>query len=369
MTSSPDPRPRRSVTSESTRKLTRREGSERSASHRAATATKPQSQAKPQTQVKPARGYLQAVRRFLHGAIFDNGSIKLVALVLAITVYILVNTEKDQVIGVNVGVTMPATEDRVLVSEPVDHVRITIRGSRRQIKRFDEREIERIHIPLSAMRTGEFVFQEDMIRLPPGLELLSINPPSVHLQFEKKISKSVPVVIETVGTPASGFKVERKQVTPAHVTVRGAESAVTATDEIHTVQISLDNHRESFRDRVALVAPEGHAQIVDNPQVDVDITLVEELEKRELGLLPVAIRAGTGPAEAIEGWVTEPAQVRVALHGSRAAIEAAVQRGVAPYVKVFPTDLVGKERKAEVLLDVEGVGPEIEPREVLLKHR
>jgi diadenylate cyclase len=49
-------------------------------------------------------------------------ALKFVALVLSITLFILVNTDKDITINVSVGVSYVMPEDRVLVSRPVDEV-------------------------------------------------------------------------------------------------------------------------------------------------------------------------------------------------------------------------------------------------------
>lgn len=350
----PDPRQsRRSTTTDPTRKVTHKPGREQGEQRDGAPGG--------------GRGgsLLVAARRFLHRAVFDNAPIKLVALVLSITVFILVNTEKDAVIGVNVRVSYTMPEDRVLVSAPVDQVRITVTGSWRRIKRFDEREIERIHVDLTNMRSGDFAFQEDMVRLPAGIDLLSINPATMRLQFEKQVSKSVPVSVKTVGGPVRGYRVERLAANPSHVTVRGAESVVAAISEVHTLRVSLANHHDSFRETVALVAPEQYADIDDQPQVEVSITMVEELDKRSAGPLPVAIRAAVGGAP-VEGLVTEPADVTIVLHGSPDAIERALAVGLEPYVKVLPAD-INSNRAVEVLVDIKDVGPEIKPREVRVR--
>ena len=51
-------------------------------------------------------------------------------------------------------------------------------GDATRIKRFDKAEIDPIYIDLSKLPSGEFVFQEDMFRLPPGLKLASVDPPA-----------------------------------------------------------------------------------------------------------------------------------------------------------------------------------------------
>jgi YbbR domain-containing protein len=313
------------------------------------------------------------LRDWIRGAFVDNAALKFVAFVLALTVFILVHSDKDAVIGAYIGVYYTMPEDRMLVSEPPDQVRITVKGSWRRIKRFDERELERIHIDLTNVRSGEFLFQKDMVRLPEGLELVAINPASVRLSFEKRAEKSVPVFVPIEGGPDPGFKVERIVTTPSHVAVRGAQSVIEGITRISTRKLSVVGRTGSFRETLPIESPEEFVQIVGRPVVGVYVELVEEMIARDLGLLPVVVRPEGGlGTDAVRRVSTEPAEVRVVLRGPRLALEQLGDAAVAPVVVVRPEDLVaGRQRDIPVVVDnvPRGVGVEIEPRQVAVSRR
>jgi hypothetical protein len=64
-----------------------------------------------------------------------------------------------------------------------------------------------------------------MIPVPPGIQIEQIDPPSVDLAWEDRITRDVPVEVGIVGTPASGFVVKGVPVAdPAMVRARGAKS-------------------------------------------------------------------------------------------------------------------------------------------------
>ena len=305
------------------------------------------------------------VTGWLRGAFLDNAAIKFVSLVLAVTIFILVNTGQDVDIGVTVPVRYTMPKDRVLVSERVDQVRLSIRGSWRRTKRFDEREIEPIHIDLVARTDGLLLFQEDMIRLPHGLELLSIAPQSAPLRFEPLVSRSVPIVVRTVGEPAPGNHVIEIEPLQETVTVRGAESAVARVERIQTIEVALDGRSDSFTTTASLVAPPG-VELVDR-LTPVKVTIVPDEGEQLLEAVPVAVRPVFGSGDLGERFTVSPATVQVTLHGTQPEIEAAVAQGVEVYVKLSPDDPGG--RSVEVLVHAPGVGHQVDPPTVQVTRK
>src|SRR5262245_22332635 len=107
-------------------------------------------------------------------------------MILAITLFIVVHGERDAVIAAYIPVVYsPMPEDRVLMNEPLRQVRVMVKGPWTRVKRFDEREVDPIYIDLSKVSDGEYEFQDDMVRLPPGLEVVSVNPACIRLAFKK----------------------------------------------------------------------------------------------------------------------------------------------------------------------------------------
>jgi YbbR domain-containing protein len=305
------------------------------------------------------------MKNWLRAAFVDNAAIKFVSLVLAVTIFILVNTGQDVDIGVTVPVRYNMPKDKVLVSERVDQVRLSIRGSWRRTKRFDEREIEPIQIDLSERGDGVLLFQEDMVRLPHGLKLLSIAPQSVPLRFERVASRSVPVVARTVGQPAPGYHLVGAVPVQGTVTVRGAQSAVARVDRVDSIEVALDGRGESFNTTASLITPPG-VELAD-PQVPVQVTIAADETTRQLPPVRVAVRPVFGTGDLGDRFAIAPPLVAVTLHGTPEQIERAVAAGVEAYVKLSPDDPAG--HAIEVMVRAEGVGHEVAPAEVTVARR
>lgn len=307
----------------------------------------------------PERGARGAIRGWLRGAMLDNVGLKFLSMVLAVTVFLLVNTEKDREITARVGVSYMLPEDKVLVSDRLDEVRVTIKGAWRRLRKFDEREVDRINLDLRRASSGEITISNDMIHLPSGVAVTSINPRSVHIAFDKRVDKVVEITPAITGRPQHGYVVAEVKPVPATVKLRGAEGTLAALSAIRTPEISLEGRADSFTAETEIVPPEG-VEVASNAQVAVQIHVDEELVTRKLPGLTV-VASGDGDASR---WKITPPQVDVSLTGALLAVEKA-RSTLVPVVKLTPDP---KAREAEVTIDglPPGIGVKISPEHVKL---
>lgn len=300
------------------------------------------------------------VRRWIHGALFDNLLLKFLSMVLAVTVFLLVNTDKDNDITVRAPLKYEYPADKVLVSEEVPEVRVTIKGPWRRLKEFDERSLGEIRLDLSNAPTGDFPITPDLVtNLPPGLTVKDISPRTVRIAFDKRVEKLVEVVPITNGRPQHGYVVAEVKSVPATVKVRGGERLLAAISTIKTSEVSLEGRTESFEQLAELASTEG-VSVDPTLRVGVSVRIEEELVSRKTPGLVIAVKGdGIDPAK----WSVSPPQVEVSLTGALLAVEKA--RGtITPIVKLTSRDATARE--VEVTLEglPPGVGVRISPERV-----
>ena len=312
------------------------------------------------------------IAHWVRGAFVDNAPLKFVALVLALTVFILVHSDERAVAGATVKVNYLLPPDRVMVSEPLKEVSITVEGSRRRLKRFHEHKLDEIELDLRNMASGGEVFIEsNMITgLPDGIDLISITPPSVKVELDHRQMKEIPVVVESIGTPGRGYAVKSVTTSPTRIKVSGGSAKVASLESLSTSQVRLDGRTASFRTEARLVPPSG-VKVEGGDMVEVEVTVGEEQGSRELDL-PVSIKPGQGVApEQVARFVAEPDRVHVVLRGSILSIDSVSPDQLSAYVTIYPDDVArGPTRKAEVHIPpVREVGSEISPPDVTLRPK
>jgi YbbR domain-containing protein len=323
------------------------------------------------TTVEPPRGWVR-------GLLFDNAALKVLSLILALTVYLLVNTDEKREISARVRVAYVLPPGKALVSEHVDEVRVTIRGPWRRIKRFDEREIDRIDLDLSNVPDGEVAITPEMIHLPRGLEITSIQPRVIRVAFEDIAQKQVPVQPSIAGRPMHGYEVQaaRTTVDPPMVVVRGAASLIRALDGVRTQEVRVDGRNDRFSVATQVVPPQG-VELVEpaGGQVQVAVTIDEELVTRRIGLLPVSVRVEAAPGQPtpeLGKWKVVPSEVDVVLTGNLLAIERFSPTISATVTLTLTAAAAAKGGPIEVPVVVEGapgVGVRVTPEKLKLVPR
>ena len=68
--------------------------------------------------------------------LFENATLKILSLALAVVLFLFVQGDKEAVVGVSVQVVLEPDQRRVLVSEPIDRIRVSIQG------KFSNRKME-----------------------------------------------------------------------------------------------------------------------------------------------------------------------------------------------------------------------------------
>jgi YbbR domain-containing protein len=313
-------------------------------------------------------------RGHVRAAFTDNLGFKLLAVILAVTLFLLVNTDRDREIMARVGVSYSLPDDKVLVSERIDEIRITVRGPWRRLRRFDEREIDRVNLDLGAAAAagrggGEVAITADMIRLPPGLTLTGWTPKTVAVAFEERVEKEVEVSPMVVGRPLHGFVVSEIAADPKTVRVRGAAGELADLAMIRTSEIRVDGRSSTVQAVVGLNPPDGVEVMTARP-VRVELQLEELLVTRRVPAVAVVLAGDSVSSDAL---IAEPATVEVVLSGSMRAVEAAqamLGADVVPRVRVAAGDLA-RRHSAPVTLEglPAGVGVEIVPPRVQVGPR
>jgi YbbR domain-containing protein len=322
-------------------------------------SSQPSRRSSPPQSPPPDHGDRGGLRKWLHGALLENLPLKGLSMILAITVFLLVNTDRDREISARVGVSYTLPDDRVLVSERLDEVRVMIKGPWQRLRRFDEREIERINIDLRRASSGDVPITAEMIGLPSGLRVTSISPKTVRVLFDRRVEKVVEVTPQLAGRPMHGYFVSEVKPTPSTLRVRGAAGTLAALSAVRTRDVSVEGRTESFTADTEAITPDG-VEPAGSAQISLQVAIEEELVTRKLPGLVVRVAGdGVDPAR----WSISPAQVEVSLTGTVLSIEKA-KAVLAPLVRLSANDTKAREVAVSIEGLPPGIGVKISPERV-----
>lgn len=227
------------------------------------------------------------MRHAIVRAFTEDIPLKIVALVIAVGLFVVVRSDKDAATSVFVRIVYTLPTDRVLVSDPVSEVKVAVRGPWTRIQRLDERELDPVRIDLSHTRDSVLHFSESMVTLPPGLRVVSMTPTQTKLDFEPRAERELPVQPVLEGQPQEGFRVTAITVEPDRVRVAGPKRIIQRMERVTTRPFRIADATGAVRDTIGLEALPRGSQYVDANTVTVTADVRPAIVERALEGVPV----------------------------------------------------------------------------------
>jgi YbbR domain-containing protein len=270
------------------------------------------------TTAKGGAGGRSAARRWLRALLFEDWTLKLLALGITLGLWYAVTTQRapaqTRLRAVQLDFLLPEGVD--IGNEPLDEVDITVEGSQSKLVELNARNLV-ARADLTDLSTGDRVLRltdkNVLMELPEGVRIVNINPRSLTLHLEPLVERDIPVEARFEGDPPEGFVRGAVQVTPPSVRVRGPQSHVNAVERAFTETISLAGERDTVvRPQVAVDIPD-HKVTPAESSVAVRVEIDEEQAERRFS--NVAVRAASGAP-------VSPQAVTLTLKGPRTIVES-----------------------------------------------
>jgi YbbR domain-containing protein len=182
----------------------------------------------------------------------------LTALVLALGVWVFAVTEADptesrmypqslemDIIGLD--------PDLMIVNDITREVNLTVRAPSTILDQLEnEPNLINVTLDLSGLEAGVHTLTPQVsIGLSPA-EVVRTNPPTVFVKLDSVVSKSLPIQIKLLGTPAIGFELQTPELSVKNVLVSGPQSLVESIDQI-VAEVDVENVSEDIQRTIALI--------------------------------------------------------------------------------------------------------------------
>lgn len=280
---------------------------------------------------------------------FGHFGLKVFAVAFATFLWFVVSGEEIVERGLRIPLELqqfPA--DLELQGEPPSLVDVRVRGASGALSRIGSGDIVAV-LDLKTAREGRRLYQmtPEQVRVPFGVQVVQVMPPTIALAFEVVASKQVPVVPALDGDPAPGYVLGSVTVDPPTVEVIGGKSAIARLTEAVTEPVSIADARASVSDAVTVGLVDTALRLKTPKLARVTVEVLPGPVERAMHERPLQLRnLGAGlEARSI------PNEVEVVLRGSREDVNRVDANDVAAYV-----DLTGL-RAGDYTLDVRVDGP------------
>lgn len=212
----------------------------------------------------------------LRKTIFGNAGAKILSLVLASTLWVLVQHGRYQEVDFVLPLELVDIPQTLVLSGEPKSVHVRVRASKEVVTGLTP---QLFHASLSLRKA---VAGENFVRLstaavtaPPGATVISVSPDVVSVSFN--YHRLIPVVPLFTGSPAPGYRVAGYRVSPERVDVIGRrESDVTSISKAVTTPIPLEQADQGFAVSASLSPLHSGMRYVGEPTIRVTVIINRE---------------------------------------------------------------------------------------------
>ncbi len=254
----------------------------------------------------------------LRGMLFDNLGLKLVALLLAVLVYLNVYTDRPATMTVTFPIQITDLPDSLSLSGPAPSaVTAELRGTAKQLIRLRVTEPP-VKVSLAGVGTGHFerALGVEDLPLPEGVQLQVdrlVSPRTLELNVDRRAVREIPVALAVEGMPSASWD-GTIEARPARVKVSGPAAALAAMDSVRLQPVSLNGKHDTL---TVAVAPQSLPDwcSMDPDHVEVWIPLEPGVTRR----VSIALQAPPDRAD----LTFEPTRVNAIVTTPRRLMETA----------------------------------------------
>jgi YbbR domain-containing protein len=207
-------------------------------------------------------------------ALVHNLAWKLLALALAVVIWILVSSEPEYSTFATARVVYSDLPDDLdISSDPVPLVTLELRGPSNELRNLEGPQRPAAVLNMSDAVPGErtYTIEDGAVHLPRGIELLRSIPSEIRFRFEKRTTRLVPVKARFSGARAAGLDPGAVAIQPASLEITGPESHVSRVQNVVTDAVDLSTGASAVTQRVNAFVDDPFVRFVSSPQVTVSV--------------------------------------------------------------------------------------------------
>jgi YbbR domain-containing protein len=235
--------------------------------------------------------------------VFNNFAYKLLAMVLALVLWGIVQGEQIQEVNREITVLLQVPDGFMVRGETVLTKAATIRGPRVLMLEAPSNLEAHINVPA---KVGKFKarLDKDALRGWNDRLQLTIHDPFLSIIVDEKVTRTVPIKEVLQGVPAEGVIIEKVTLKPRTVDITGMKSELIKIKHIATEPIDISGLQQSKTIEVPLVPlgipPENLSETVTQAAIQLGDSKVN----KRFGAIPIETVGSDFATRVKPGYVT-----------------------------------------------------------------
>lgn len=226
----------------------------------------------------------------------DRGLVALVALLFSVGLWFRVVGGERIEASKTVKIEYKLPKDLTLFSPFQSEVTVRVRGPAPFVTEFQKQDLT-IPVDLTQYGTGEHdvIFRAEQFKIPLGIDLTLINPPSIKVFLDREVRKRVAIRPVLSTQLPDDYKIESIVVQPSMIEIKGSRIRLgllssLPTEIIYLTDNSLNQHFEASLNLSDFWGVEPTDKI---STVHVEVNLKGPSKRKHFRGIPVKLKVGT----------------------------------------------------------------------------
>jgi YbbR domain-containing protein len=196
---------------------------------------------------------------FIKNLIVRNWALKLLSLVLAFLLWLTLIpeektfSEKTFVVPLE---TRNLPPDFEIVEKPLTVIDVTIRAPNRLMNQITPASLRAVlNLEKATISQEDYPLNPDMIAAPSDAKVVLVMPNKVHLKLDRSKEVLMEVSPVTIGKVKDGLTIDKIELVPSEVSVRGPESKIKPKDRVRTSPINITDLAQTAEFEADLILP------------------------------------------------------------------------------------------------------------------
>ncbi len=259
------------------------------------------------------------------GLRFTETGLRVLSVALAIGLWVFVNAgERGSVIPMTVPVSyrsLPA--GMAIMNHPPDFVTIEVAGPRTLLSLLEpERLSLRLDLRGVAPGQSDFKIYPTMFSVPRGTTVTRVSPDQLSLDFDRLVSRDVPVKLALDGKVADGFRISSVDVRPPTVSINGPSRYISQLTQVETQPFDVKGLSADIERSIELAGLNPAVRYAVT-RVDARVDIGEQITDREFKGVMVEVK------DPDYKFRVEPKKATVTIRGPRLKLSSLDAKGIA----------------------------------------
>jgi len=230
------------------------------------------------------------MKRFFKNLFLKNWGLKLFSLIIALILWMTLIPEEKIFSEKSLSISLQPhniPSEMELVKKPPATIDVVIRAPKRYIDQITSANVvAKLNLENASLIQEDYTLNETMISIPAvaKAEVIKISPNTVNLKLEKTKEIMLDVEPNIIGELKEGLKIEKIEVSPSQVLVKGPESKVMDDYKVGTSPIDISALSQSTELEADLILPNPDLRLASSlTKVKIKISIQEEKPKDKEG--------------------------------------------------------------------------------------